>query len=315
TLINIKGKYDLVKEASVNVVSDGKQLFNGKLALDDAHYLSTNFNVQDENIKAFLKTLEDVIKTENEASRQAYATKFEQAKNILVGQFKEITNSFPDFTQLKQDYQKQWDKFKSELHSDPTIKSVADGLIETIAAITKIVDEVTKHYLEFYEKISKIVTDFNKQMEELFETKLMPILKDLYTQFETMGYKSYEEMVSMLAGVFERIAKALKGFEEDFNKISSALGGMFKNVGLYFKEYTENMEKEIRDLYKLFVSQLEQFPGLDVIQTKINEFFAQYAFGDHVAALMKELLDLVKDHLPTVESKEFVKKLNDYIQA
>lgn len=314
-LIDVKGQFDLGKEASVNVVGDSKQLFNGKVALDDAQFLATKFKVQEDDIKAFLEKLKTTVKTENEAARKAYTDRFEQTKASLVSQFKDITSSFPDFGKLKEDYKKQWEKFKAELQADPTIKSIADWLVETFTAITKIVDEVTKHFLEFYEKISSILSDFYKQMEEVFETKIMPILKDIYSEIESVVYKLYEEVVSIIAEVFERVAKSLKGFEEDFNKISQEMSQLFKNISSYLKEYLEQLQKELKDLYSLLIQQLQALPGLDVIKTKIEEFFGEQNVGEHVATVMKELLSLIRDHLPTEDSKEFVKKLGDYIEA
>lgn len=270
-LIDVKGQFDLGKEASVNVNGNGKTLFNGKVALDDSHFLATNFKVQEEEIKSFLQQLQTATKTENEAARQAYAAKFEKLKSTVTNQFKALQTSFPDFTKLKEDYKAQWDKFQAELQADPTIKKLADFLTQTITAVTKLLDELTTTFLGYYEKISAIVSDFYKEVEEAFNTKFLPLFKDLYNQIEALVYNLYEEFVSLVGGVFERIAKALKGFEDDFNKISAALADLFKNVSLYFKEYVEQFEKEVRDMWQLLIQQLQTLPGLEVVKTKIEE--------------------------------------------
>lgn len=270
-LIDVKGQFDLGKEASVKVDGNGKNLFNGKVALDDGHFLATTFKVQEEEIKAFLQQLKTTTRKENELTRKAYADKFEKLKTAVTDQFKALQSSFPDFATLKEDYKTQWDKFQAELQADPTIKKIADFLTETISAITKLLDELTKTFLGYYEKVSVVLSDFYKQLEEAFKTKFLAMFKDLYTQIEALVYNLYEEFVSLVSGVFERIAKALKGFEDDFNKISAALADLFKNVSLYFKEYIEQFEKELRELWQLFVQQLQTLPGLDVIKTKIEE--------------------------------------------
>uniref|UniRef100_A0A336M8K5 CSON013728 protein n=1 Tax=Culicoides sonorensis TaxID=179676 RepID=A0A336M8K5_CULSO len=314
-LFDVKGQFDLGKEASVNVNGNGKNLFNGKVALDDSHFLATNFKVQEQEIKDFMKQLQTSTKQESEAARKAYSDKFETLKTTVTGQFKALQSSFPDFGKLKEDYKTQWDKFSAELQSDPTIKKLADFITETISAVTKLLDEVTKTFLQYYEKVSAVVSDFYKEVQEAFNTKFLPMFKDLYNQIEALVFNLYEEFVSLVAGVFERVAKALKGFEEDFNKLSAAMAELFKNVSLYFKEYVEQFEKEVRDLWNLLLQQLQTLPGLEVLKTKFEEFFAQYAVGEQVAELVKELLNLVKDHLPTEESKEFVQKLSEYLSA
>ncbi|XP_063705361.1 apolipophorins isoform X2 [Culicoides brevitarsis] len=314
-VLDVKGQFDLGKEASVTVSGNGKGLFNGKVALDDGHFLATNFEVQEEEIKTFLDQLQTTTKSENDAARQAYAAKFENLKTTVTGQFKALQSSFPDFGKMKGDYLSQWDKFQAELQADPTIKKIADFLTQTAAAVTKFVDEVTTTFLGYYEKVSKLVSDFYLQVEEAFNTKFLPMFKELYTQVEAFVYKLYEEFVSLVGGVFERVAKALKGFQTDFNKMSLAMADLFKNVSAYFKEYVQQFEKEVRDVWELFLQQLQALPGLEMVKTKVEEFFAQHAVGEQVAALLNELLDLAREHLPTEESKAFVKKLSDYLTA
>lgn len=55
---------------------------------------------------------------------------------------------------------------------------------------------------------------------------------------------------------------------------------------------------------------------LDLILDFLSfQFLEQYAIGEQISDLIKEFLLTIRDQLPTEESKEFIQKLNDYINA
>lgn len=142
---------------------------------------------------------------------------------------------------------------------------------QTFNSITKLLDELTKVLLNFYEKISAILTDLYNQLDQAFKEKFLPALKSLYQQLEKVFFDLYEDTISLLGGVFERVSKALKGFEDDFNKISAAVSEMFKNLNAFSKEYLERFEKELKELYSKFLQQIQALPGVEALKEKINE--------------------------------------------
>lgn len=53
-VLNINGELTAGKQALLKIAGSGKELFNGKIALDTTHFLTSEYKVQDAEVKAFL---------------------------------------------------------------------------------------------------------------------------------------------------------------------------------------------------------------------------------------------------------------------
>lgn len=53
-VLNINGEITAGKQAFLKIAGSGKELFNGKIALDTTHFLTSEYKVQDAEVKAFL---------------------------------------------------------------------------------------------------------------------------------------------------------------------------------------------------------------------------------------------------------------------
>jgi phage-related protein len=137
----------------------------------------------------------------------------------------------------------------------------------------KLFNDVFTVCIEGYQKLYTILFEFYQNLYEAFKEKILPALKDLFSKFETIFYSAYEETVSLVTAVIERVAKALKSFEVDFNKISETVSDLLKNTASALSKYTETLEKEIRDIYKLIVDIIQNLPGLETFKEQYEEVF------------------------------------------
>lgn len=53
-LLDVKGGFELGKAATVKVIGNGKELFDGKVSLEQTNFLTSNFKTNEEDTKAFL---------------------------------------------------------------------------------------------------------------------------------------------------------------------------------------------------------------------------------------------------------------------
>ena len=136
----------------------------------------------------------------------------------------------------------------------------------------------------------------------------------MYSQIESMIFSFYEEKVKLLAAVFERVAKALKTFEEDFNSVAKHFGELTKGFFDVFTTYVETVKKEITELWELLQQQLQALPGFDMIKEKYEELIGTHNINEQFTMVLKELLStLTQSFRMTQQCEEFMKKLNEYV--
>lgn len=124
----------------------------------------------------------------------------------------------------------------------------------------------------------------------------------------------YQETIDLLSAVFERTIKALKVFEEDFNKVGKVFSEVFKNFATAAAKWIEVLRKEVKDIYELVSNYLKTLPGLDFIKEKYETLFAEYKIPETVLSVLKDLSSLLKQSVPTKAIADFVDTTLAYIE-
>ncbi|XP_058823789.1 apolipophorins [Topomyia yanbarensis] len=310
---NVDGTFAVDKAATFKVVGLEKELLNAKITLDASHFLSTEYQVNEENAKGFLQAFNKQLQSDLESTKADFEKKYTQMNADISKVFNNLIAGLPDVGKFQADYSEQLKKLQEELLQDPTIKEFFDFVTKIYAAINEVVGQLFQIYTENFKKISAVVTDVVGQLTETFNTKLQPILKDLYVKTEAILFSMYEETLKLVVAVFERSVKALKAFEDDFNKIAKNFSDQFKSFALTFNKAIATLDKEFKELYKAIQEYFDTFDEFKVLKETFKEYFDgldRYAYQ-----LLKELLTLAEDMYPVDEMKAFTASVNKYITA
>lgn len=138
-------------------------------------------------------------------------------------------------------------------------------------SIGKSIEEIVKTLIEHVKKVNQVLTDFYKDVLQAFNEKILPALKETYTNVERIVSALVEESVRLITEFIQRGVKSLKAFEEDFAKIGATVSEQFKKLADIFNKYFETIRKEINDLYQILLDNLKALPPWDEVKNRLKE--------------------------------------------
>lgn len=125
--------------------------------------------------------------------------------------------------------------------------------------------------IEHIKKINQTITEFYKDVVEAFKEKILPALKETYSNVERIMMAFVDETIRFVSEFVERCVQGMKAFEEDFAKIGATVSEQFKKVAAIFNKYFETIRKEINDLYQILVDNLKTLPALEEVKNRLKE--------------------------------------------
>jgi ElaB/YqjD/DUF883 family membrane-anchored ribosome-binding protein len=260
-LLAVDGGYGLGKDIHLRVLGAGKEIFNGNVALDSAHFLQTNYKVNDAEVKAFTATLQDQLKKDLEAANADVKQKFEKIKAYRAEKLERMLKALPDMRRFNQEYDNEIKKLAEELKADPNIQKFLDIITPFITEISNYFRTLSAIMSEQIEFIQAFTAQLYSDFMTSFNEKVLPELEKLYHKLQDLLRELVDNATKAASAAFERAAKALKAFEGDFNKISQAFkdvtGGTFESLTQYVKEIVA----EVKQLYEQIREQIKQLPG------------------------------------------------------
>uniref|UniRef100_A0AAG5D4D0 Vitellogenin domain-containing protein n=1 Tax=Anopheles atroparvus TaxID=41427 RepID=A0AAG5D4D0_ANOAO len=305
------GTFGVDKAVVLNVVGEGKPLLNAKVTLDASHFLSTEYKVDEANAKAFLQSLNNQLQADFAVVKNDVTQRYGKLTQDVSTLSTNLVNALPDFGKFQESYARQLQKLQEDVMSDPALAEFVNQAAKVFQSLSEVFGQLSQVYVETFRKVSAIVTDVFGQLMETFNTKVLPALKELSTKVEAVFFNIYEETVKLVVAVFERTVKALKVFEEDFNKVASNVSELFKTFAQTFNKAIQVLEKEFKELYKLVQDYFESFDEFKAVKETFKEYFDgadRYAYQ-----LLKELLTLVEAVYPMPEVQELTAAINQYV--
>lgn len=312
-LIDIDSGYSIGKDLHLLVKGSGKEVFNGKIALDQTHFLTSNYHVDEAQLKAFIEALQEQIKKDLQKAEDEVKGKFNKIVEFWNQKFENIVKATPDFSAFKNEYQQELNKLYEELKSDPAIKKLIDQATAIINELAKTIGTLVEAIGEQLKTIENALRQYYEQGLTAFNEKVLPQLKKLYESLQALAKELYAQAIKLLSAAFERIAKALKTFEQDFNAISKtireATGGTYEAVGQYIKEICQ----ELKDLIEQLKKQLQTLPGVDFVKEKYAEILGEFSPVETLKVVLAELINSLAQVVPE-QAKPLFDKLANYIQ-
>jgi methyl-accepting chemotaxis protein len=275
-LINVDGGYELGKDIHLKVLGSGKEIFDGKVALDTSHFLQTNYKVDEDQVKVFSAQLQEELKKDFDAADADVKDKFEKIKAYREQKREKVLTALPDFKTFTQEYIGEIKNLIDELNADPNIKKFFDTVSPFIELVSKFFEDMVAILSEQLTTTQEFLTQIYSDFSTGFNEKIMPEIRKLYEQAQELMKELIDNATKAVTAAFERAAKALKEFEADFNRISQSFkdltGGTMESLTQSVKEIIQ----EVKDLYEQFKEQFKNLPGkFDLVYfiLKFNLFF------------------------------------------
>lgn len=312
-LFNIDSGFAIGKDIHLLVQGSGREVFNGKIALDQTHFLESNYHVDDAQFKTFTDQLQQQIKRDLETADADVKEKFNRLQSFWTQKLEKIQKASPDFSQLQNEYQQELNQLVEELKQDPAIKKVIEQITAIVGELAKTFDGIAKAISEQLSAIEAALRQNYELAVKTFNENILPEIKKLYDSLQQLVSEIYEQAVKLLTAAFERVAKALKTFEEDFNTISKAIkdatGNSYEAIGEYIKLITQ----EIKELYELLKQQLQSLPGVDFVKEKYAEILGDINPVETIKNVLAELINALAEVVPE-QAKPLFNQVSDYIK-
>jgi len=307
--LTIEAQAAINKALSFKAIGNQKTLLNIQVALDQAHLLSTQYDVQDKEFKEFLKTAKAKVIDDTKKARSEVETRANQAKQKLTEQINAIKGNLPDFSKFNAEYKAELEKFSDDLLADKSIKQLVELFKKTYDALNKTVGEILRTLIENFNQLAKTINEFFKQLYDAFNERILPTLRDSYNAVTDALSNLFDELLNAFVNLFSKLIEALKKFETDFKNIGKSVNEWAQKVSQILNEQWVIIRRELEDILKLITDYIKGLPGLEAIKEKYNEFVQRIPVSDSeeikkwaekLLAQLKAWLVLAQEHLHTL---------------
>ncbi|KAH8384937.1 hypothetical protein KR200_008808, partial [Drosophila serrata] len=314
-LIDSNAEIKLGKEFKFDISGNGKQLLNGRIALDPTNFLQTNYMASEENVKEFWEKVESEVNKDAEDISQNIKNKFNQLKQESEAIVKLAQESYPDFTKFKVKYDETVKAFIQELETDPSIAPIINGIRTLFEKFSGLIDQLTKAGTEAYEKIQKSLVEIFDKLHALWNDSILKAWEELYLTATKLITQLYNEIFAVYKKLFENSLEALKKYGPVLKNYSKAFAEFLKPLNEALQELIKVVSHAVEEVIDEFKKYAANIPTFEAIQKEINEKIESLKLVDKTIEFINSLFDQLSILPQTQETTQFLNKLHDYLGA
>ncbi|XP_017962594.1 apolipophorins, partial [Drosophila navojoa] len=314
-LIDANAELKLGKELKFDVVGTGKPILNGRIALDPANFLQTSYKTNDDDVKAFLESVESEIKKETEVVTDNLKKRFEKVRQDIERNAKLAADGAPDFTKLRNGYESQMKIIIKELESDPSLKPIVVAIRNLFEKINKAIDELTKLISENYEKLTKTVKEVLDKLNDLWENSLLKIWEQLIVSLSKVAGQLRIELVN----IYTNMAKEFIAWLEKY-------GPALKNYGKAINDTLRPLHEAAQELIKVVLHSVEELldelkeyvaklPTFEALRNELTKKIKEWKIVERTLETLNNIFDQLSILPQTPEIAELLQKLHEFLEA
>ncbi|KAM7341379.1 retinoid- and fatty-acid binding glycoprotein apolipophorin [Cochliomyia hominivorax] len=313
-LLNAQGEVKLGKEFKFQVEGANKELITGRVGLDSANFLRTNYNANEENVKEFMNVLENEMKQESEMITEL-KKRFEKLKELADRQVQLSKDSVPDFSNLRHSYQSNINEIVKELEVDPAMKQISETLQKVYSKIAKLADELTKVWSETYEKLHKTFADLHAKLQVLYTETLLPAWEEFMTNISKVLRELRLEIVNLHSRTFKTILEIFRQYEPALKNYGKAIAEGLKPFNEAVQELYKNLVTAVEELINEWIEYWAKLPTFEAIQNEIKEKLQTLQLGEKSLEFINNVFEQLHILPITAETSEFLQKVHEYVVA
>lgn len=314
-LIDASAEIKLGKEAKFVANNGNKKLLTGRVALDSAHFLASSFESNEDDVKAFLKSVESVVAEDTKAAKEQLQKRFEKIREAIDHQTELLKNSAPDFSALQASLEDNLNAILKDLENDPAIQQIIENYRKYYDTAMKLYKDMSKTILEAYKQIHSSIKEIVSKIQTVVKDTILPIWEEFAKKITALLGDLQVETVKLITSQLEQALKSLKSIEVDLKALGKSVYETIKPIADSLQELLQTMSKDIDELVKDLKEYWAKLPTFDSIRDEIKKKLAEMKTVDEILNFLRNIIDQLNSFSATNESTELAKKLYDYIEA
>nr|NP_001259085.1 apolipophorin, isoform B [Drosophila melanogaster]NP_001284720.1 apolipophorin, isoform C [Drosophila melanogaster]NP_001284721.1 apolipophorin, isoform D [Drosophila melanogaster]NP_524634.2 apolipophorin, isoform A [Drosophila melanogaster]Q9V496.2 RecName: Full=Apolipophorins; AltName: Full=Retinoid- and fatty acid-binding glycoprotein; Contains: RecName: Full=Apolipophorin-2; AltName: Full=ApoL2; AltName: Full=Apolipophorin II; Short=ApoLII; Contains: RecName: Full=Apolipophorin-1; AltNa len=305
----------LGKEFKVDVIGSGKQLFNGRVALDATNFLQTNYFINEDHLNGFWHIVESEINKDSEYISENIKERLKKSRQVTDKIVKLAKEAGPDFSKLQGKLLDYKNDIVQELEADQSIAPIIDGIRTLFKKIAGIVDDINKAISEILEKAQKSIVDIYDKLQALWKDSLLKAWEDFIITVQKLISTLKTEFIKICTQSFKDLLSALEKYGPALKNYGKAIGEIVKPINDAAQEVIKivvNAAEGVTHEFKQYVASL---PSFESIRNEFNDKVKVLKLFEKATELTNSLFDQINILPQTPETSEFLQKLHDYLIA
>lgn len=125
--------------------------------------------------------------------------------------------------------------------------------------------------IEQFNKTTKIISEFFKQLYDGFSEKILPSIKESLTSIEQAISNLFDELFNISFDLFEKLVDLLEQHKADIQKVSRTVAASLQKWAALLNEQFEVAVREINAVWKLVLDQVNQLSSFDEVKQRVQE--------------------------------------------
>lgn len=314
--IGLKGEfsYNTKAEVQVTTLKDGKkvEVAVATLKFDQDNFLKPSEAVSLDDIRELVITLKEdfkgVLKDHSELGTKI-GKEFNEELNYRSGELKKANNILqPVLTSINN----QLKEMREEIANDKSLKDAAEHVKRTFNDLLETFVTLFEAFTHVLETLTTVSFDMADKLVETIKT-LTPAVIDAYTKISKHALDALDSVLKTGVSLVNNFLDELKKHESDFKGITTFGNDLFLGVGKVVAKWYAQVQKETAEFYRVLSEQVKSLPIYPMIQEKIAEL-KTLQIPENVLSVVLEVLEGLKDSLPTPELKNFADSLIEYLK-
>ncbi|EDV45210.1 apolipophorins [Drosophila erecta] len=314
-IIDGNAELKLGKEFKIDVSGSGKQLFNGRVALDASNFLQTNYFINEDHLNAFWHNFESELNKDSEYISKNIKERLEKSRQVPDNIVKLAKEASPDLSKIKGKFLDYKNDIVKELEADQSIAPIIDGIRTLFEKIAGIVDDISKVTSETFEKAQKVIVDIYDKLQALWKDSLYKTWEDFIITVKKLFATLHTEFIRYCTKTFKDILSALEKYGPALKSYGKAIAETVKPINDAVQEVIKivvNTAEGAADEFKQYVASL---PSFESIRNEFNDKVKVLKLFEKAIEFTNSLFDQLNILPQTPETSEFLEKLHDYLVA
>uniref|UniRef100_A0A6P4EQ48 LOW QUALITY PROTEIN: apolipophorins-like n=1 Tax=Drosophila rhopaloa TaxID=1041015 RepID=A0A6P4EQ48_DRORH len=305
----------LGKELKFDVSGSGKQLFNGRVALDAANLLQTNYVINEENVNAFLENVKTEVNKDTEYFAKNIKEKIEKLRLATDENVKLARDASPDFSKLKGRLVDNTKGLIQDLEADPSIAPIINGIRTLFDKISGIIDELSKAISETFEKVHNSLVETYDKLQALWKDSLLKAWEDFILTANKVIGQLHNEIIRIYTQTFKNILSLLEKYGPALKNYGKAIAEILKPINDAVEEVIKVVVHSAEGLVDEFKQYLAKLPTFESICREFNGKVQNLKLIEKVIDFVNSLFEQLNILPQTQETTEFLQKLHGYLDA
>ncbi|KAL1456907.1 hypothetical protein WDU94_001594, partial [Cyamophila willieti] len=306
--------YNTKAEVQVTNLKEGKkvEVALATVKFDQENFLKTSEAISLDDIKEIVVTVKDDIRgllTDHSDLVTKIGKELEEETNHRTAEFiKAKPNLKPAITAINN----QLKEMKEEIANDKALRDAAEHVKKTFNDLLETFVTLFEAFTHVLETVTSVSFDLVDKLVETIKT-LTPAVIDAYTKITKYAIDAVDSVLKAGVSMVNSFIDELKKHEGDFKGITTFGNDLFLGVGKVVAKWYAQVQKETAEFYRVLSEQLKSLPLYPMLKEKLEEI-KNLQVPENVLSVVLEVLEGLKDSLPTPELKSFADSLIDYLK-